>query len=227
MNLSSFAALVEIAVLSAQWKGPRLGSLCLPLIRAGDNPRTGSFCQRPYITRPLLPGTNRLLSVNWAPLIWRQQAWEHPVRPQIQLSQPSSLRLSHAVWLHFRVTPKLYFWSRQSWKWHVGLERALWKCLCRQSHLSTELNCSRAICILRRNSFGSPSTFLCLLLLHILCHHHITKWILRITKLILEIFPLHFMDFICALFSHDCLSYISRELTVLLSRANKPGINLI
>lgn len=76
----------------------------------------------------------------------------------------------------------------QSWKWHVGLGRGLWKSLCRQPCFSAELNCSRAICILRRNSFGSPSTFLCLLLLHILCHHRITKRILHITKLILEYF---------------------------------------
>lgn len=46
-------------------------------------------------------------------------------------------------------------------------------------------------------------------------------------KINIGIFPLHFMDFIGALFSHDCLTFASRELIVLLSRANKPGINLI
>lgn len=35
------------------------------------------------------------------------------------------------------------------------------------------------------------------------------------------------MDFICALFSHNCLTFASGELIVLLPRANKPGINLI
>lgn len=214
MNLSSFAALVEIAVLSVPVKGTWLGSLCLPLIRASDNPQMGSFCQEPYITQPMLPGTNRLLSIFRVPLIGRQQAWEHPVRPQITVLVT---HLSEAVPLSMAGSScdsLALIWS------HVSLERALWKCLRKQSQLSTKLNCSRAMCILRRNSFCSPSTFLFLLLLHILCHHHITKWTL-------EIFPLHSVDFICALLSHNCLIFISKELIVLLLRENKSGINLI
>lgn len=197
-------------LLSSQlwWKGPQHGSLCLPLIRPSDNPQTGSFCQWPHGScawhQHIFVCKQRTFDMKTASMGTLRETTKIAIIALLSEDVPHSLAAFSCD------SQALILILCQSWKWHIGLERALWKCLCRQSRLSTELNCSRPICILRRNSFGSPSTFLSLLLLHILCHHHITKWILCITKLILEIFPLNFIDIICALFTHDCLTFVSR-----------------